>query len=150
MELFTGDIDLEGANGSVQNNNLVTEELTIPVGQGMGGVNTTAFVPYGNIKQVVGRVTQAPGNPGVCTQFDVCINADGNASLGDNIGTALNTTFSSLGDGDGNRSNPWGQNVPVEITVTTNADVDTSDMKIRLVVFYETFNLSIGNFSDYV
>ena len=138
VELFTGDIDLQGVNGSKQNNNHVTEEFTIVAGTGAGGVLTTAFIPAGRlVKRVVGRVIQAPG--GGATDFDACINGDGNKSLGDTIAVALNTTFDNLVDGDGNRSNPWGQQAAVAIKITTDNNVTGSDMIVRIVVFYEAF-----------
>ena len=137
------EMDLKGPAGSIQTLFHVTEEVTIAIGSGAGGVLSTAFVPAGSlVKRIMGRVILAPG--GGATDFDACINGDGNKSLGDTIAVALNTTFDNLVDGDGNRSNPWGQQVAVEIKTTTDIDVTGADMIIRYVVFYEGYTPPTG------
>lgn len=126
-------------NGGKSTITLAMEELTIGVGLGAGGVDTTAFIPEGcAIDYILYIVTQAPGSD--VDAFDACIKADGNQSIADNVASALNTKGNNIVDGDGNRTNPWGQGVAVEITVTTQnggapANVGTSDMKIRFEVY---------------
>jgi len=132
------DFRRNGNNGSYDDSKVVTEELTIPVGLGSGGVDTSAFVPdNANIKRICWIVSQAPG--GGAAQFNACLNGDGNGSIANNAAVTLGTHGNNLSAGDGNRSDPWGQAAPVEITVTTDLDVTVSDMKVRFVVFYSTF-----------
>ncbi|NOQ21623.1 MAG: hypothetical protein GQ565_03090 [Candidatus Aegiribacteria sp.] len=118
----------------------VHEEVTIPVAAG----NTPVVVSSGNlapansvIKAVAVRVTQAPG--GGATVVSVGRSGGGNTDeFIDDISTALGTTGNQVANSDGSLTYALMMNASADtFTVTTDADVTGSDMKIRIVVWYE-------------
>jgi hypothetical protein len=128
-----------GGKGAELGIKSITEELTISVGNGSGGVTTSGSLApaNSNIKGAVVRVTQAPG--GGATTLDVGVTGSGNLdALIDGVSTALNTTGTSPGNNDGTQL-PLVNASAATLTVTTDSDVTVSDMKVRIVVFYEQF-----------
>jgi hypothetical protein len=128
-----------GANGSQFEWKTIDEELTIAVGQGTGGVATSGSLAPSNslIMGVACRVTQAPG--GGATSWDLGITGSGNVDeLIDNQAVALGTTANSPADNDGTQL-PLANGSPTTLTLTTDANVTVSDMKVRIVVFYVRF-----------
>lgn len=118
----------------------VTEEVTIPVGEGNTPVVTSSsnLAPANSIiKAVAVRVTQAPG--GGATVVSVGRTNGGNTDeFIDDISTAVNTTGNSVANNDGAlvAEDMWNASADT-FDVTTDADVTDSDMKIRIVVWYE-------------
>lgn len=113
------------------------EEITIPVGQGAAGVNSAGnLVPENStIIGVSCRVTQAPG--GGATTLDVGRTGGGNLDeFIDGIATALGTTGTLAANHDAATIGPVLNAAADTVTLTTDANVTGSDMKVRVVVFY--------------
>lgn len=115
-----------------------TEEITVPVGQGAGGVwGAGAMNPQDTIiLGVVTRITQAPGGGATLVSLGRSVNIDeylddGTVGLGD--------TSNSAADGDGVNVGPFYCDDSRVMKVTTNANVTGSDMKIRVTTFYIRF-----------
>lgn len=131
-----GDYKQSAANGAALSVKSVAEEVTISVGQGSGGVATSGNLAPADslILAVTARVTDAPG--GGATTFDVGITGSGNPdALIDAVSTALNTQANSASDNDGTQL-PLANGTATTLTVTTDVDVTTDVMKVRLVVWY--------------
>jgi hypothetical protein len=112
------------------------EEVTIPVGQGAGGVATAGNLAPANslIFGAAVRVTDAPG--GGATELDVGITASGNQDeLIDGIAVALGTTGVSPTNNDGTQL-PIANGSATTLTLTTDANVTVDEMKVRVVVYY--------------
>jgi ATP-dependent protease HslVU (ClpYQ) peptidase subunit len=137
--LAWNNLSIGGSKGSFAGLKSITEELTIAVGQGAAGVTTSGNLAPANadIRSTVVRVTQAPG--GGATTFDVSVTGSANPDeLIDALSTALNTTGTSQANNDGTQL-PIQNGSATTLTVTTDANVTTSDMKVRIVTFYENF-----------
>jgi len=115
----------------------ISEIVTIPVGQGAGGIVTTANLAPNNstIISCVCRVTQAPG--GGATTIDIGRTGAGNLDeFIDGIATALGTTGTFAANHDVATIGPVLNAANDTLTITTDANVLVSDMKVRIVVFY--------------
>lgn len=127
----------EGDGGTRINLNDIGEILTIPVGQGAAGVVTTKNLAPANstILSVVCRITQQPG--GGATKLDIGRTGAGNLDeFIDGIGTALGTTGTFAANHDAITLGPILNEIDRTFTLTTDADVLVSDMKVRIIVFY--------------
>lgn len=114
----------------------VQEELTIPVGQGAAGVVTAANLAPANstIIGCVCRVTQAPG--GGATTIDIGRTGGGNLDeFIDGIATALGTTGTFAANHDAATVGPVLNAAVDTLTLTTDANVTGTDMKVRIVIF---------------
>jgi len=139
---FLDDLCLAGGDANFSNwgshdENLffckITEEITIPVGQGSAGVwGAKALYPHHIILGCVTRITQAPG--GGATQVSVGPAANTDEFL-QNGPVALGSTSISVDDGDGSQTGPFYHSGDNVIKVTTDADVTISDMKIRITTY---------------
>lgn len=113
----------------------ISELLTIGVGTGAAGVTTsTNMAPSGVIVGLSARVTQAPG--GGATTFSVGPTGGGNLDqFVQTASTALNTTAVYPTNGDGTTT-LWVQKTATTLTVTTDVNVSTSNMIVRLTTYY--------------
>jgi len=113
------------------------EEVTIPVGQGAAGVVSATTLVRANsiVLGVVCRVTQAPG--GGAATLDIGRTNGGNLDeFIDGIATALGTNGLSTANHDAATPYPV-LNGPVDtFTLTTDANVLVSDMKVRIYVYH--------------
>jgi len=126
-----------GSSGSLILNFQIAEELTIPVGQGAAGVVTAGNLALANctIIGVCVRVTQAPG--GGAATIDLGRQGCGNLDeFIDGIGTALGTTGTFAANHDAATLSSVLNAIDRKLTLTTDANVAISDMKVRIVVFY--------------
>lgn len=115
----------------------IVEVLTIPVGQGAAGIVTVGNLAPANstIIGVCCRVTQAPG--GGATTLDIGRTGAGNLDeFIDGIATALGTTGTFAANHDAATTGPVLNAIDRTLTLTTDANVLVSDMKVRIVVFY--------------
>jgi hypothetical protein len=138
--LLEGDFRKWGKNGSLCSLKALMEEVTISVGQGSSGIATALNLSPGNsrIKQVMTRITQAPG--GGATTLDVGRTSGGNLDeYADGTSVAIDATTIADNDGDGNTAMPHWNASDDTLTLTTDSDVTVSDMKVRVVVFYEEY-----------
>lgn len=133
-------VAFQSSSGSQITRKEIDEEVTIPVGSG----NTPVVVSSSNlapensvIKGVAVRVTQAPG--GGATVVSVGRTNGGNADeFIDDISTAAGTTGNSAANSDGTLTyTNMLQAAADTFDITTDADVTGTDMKIRIVVWYE-------------
>lgn len=124
-----------GPGGSGIVHRKTTEEITIPVGQGLAGINTVANLAIADsiIVAVLVRVQQAPG--GGATNFDVGRTGGNADEFIQNLAVALGTQGSSAADGDGVNAGPVHNAAANTFVVTTDANVTVSDMIIRIVVY---------------
>jgi hypothetical protein len=138
-ELLTPTI--HGSNGSKLEFGSLSEEVTVAIGTGSAGVNsTTNLVPPNCMMMgISARVTQAPG--GGATMFDVTITGSPDVDQYlDDVSTALNTTANSGADNDGSTLwEPCETATGKTLKITTDANVTGTDMKIRLVSYYAQF-----------
>ncbi len=137
--LSWNNFSIGGSKGSFLNAKSITEELTIPSGQGAAGVATSGNLApaNSNLKGVTARVTQAPGAG--ATIFDIGITGSGNQDeLMDGVSTAIDTTGTSPADNDGTQL-PLLNGSATTLTVTTDVNVTVVDMKLRIVTYYEEF-----------
>ena len=141
MDNYTsGDKVFNGASGTQFNTKSIAEEITIAVGAG----NTPAVATSGNLAPagslmtgVVWRVTQAPG--GGATTLDIGRTSGGNLDEFTDGASCdiLGETGTNLLNGDTAHTGTQ-RNVSADtLTFTTDADVTVSDMKVRVVVFYQ-------------
>lgn len=133
-------LGIGGGKASYRGYKSIAEEVTIAVGQGATGVNTSANLAPANsrIHQVMTRVTQAPG--GGATTLDAGRTNGGNTDeYTDGTAVALGTTTIADDDGDGVTAIPHWNSSADTIVLTTDANVTGTDMKVRVVVFYEEF-----------
>lgn len=113
------------------------EVLTIPVGQGAAGVVTVGNLARqdSTISALVCRVTQAPG--GGATTIDIGRTGGGNLDeFIDGIATALGTTGTFAANHDAATTGPVLNAVNDTLTLTTDANVIGTDMKVRITTFY--------------
>jgi len=124
------------SNQGIEFSACLTEEITIPVGQGAAGVVSAANMCRVDsiIQGVTGRVTQAPG--GGATTFDAGRNPVGPTEFAEDVSVALDTTFVSPTDGDGSNASPPYNDADRKIKITTDVNVTVSDMKVRITVWY--------------
>lgn len=135
-------MSIGGTRGSFAGLKSIAEEVTIAVGTGAGGVASSGNLAPANsrIRQVMTRVTQAPG--GGASTLDAGRTAGGNLDeYTDGTAVALNTTTIADDDGDGVTAMPHWNSAADTITLTTDVNVTVSDMKVRVVVFYEEFTV---------
>jgi len=138
---MVGDLRMEadvlhhGPHDEVASYSEISEEITIPIGQGAEGVLSVAdLCPADSIiVAVVGRVTQAPG--GGPTIWHCGRNPVGPYEFGNNIPVALGTTFISTTDSDGTHAGSFYNGTATKIEINCG-NVNTSDMKVRVTVFY--------------
>jgi hypothetical protein len=125
----------------------IYEEVTIPVGSGLDPVvvSSTNLAPANSIiKAVAVRVTQAPG--GGATTVSVGRSSGGNTDeFISAISTALGTTGNHIANNDGvlAAEDMWNATDDT-FTVSTDADVTGTAMKIRIVVWYEQVTAPVG------
>ncbi len=117
----------------------MSEEVTIPVGEGNTPVVTSVnnLAPVNSIiKAVAVRVTQAPG--GGATVVSVGRTGGNTDEFIDDISTALTTTGNSVANNDGALAaeDMWNASATT-FEITTDADVTDTDMKLRIVIWYE-------------
>ena len=129
-------IAFAGPNGELAKYARITEEVTVAVGLGVPGINSSTNLCPANsiILGVVCRITQAPG--GAAALFDLGRNPVGPEEFVSNSSTAVNSTYNVAADGDGSLAGPFYNDVARAIKVTTQTDVTISDMKVRITVFY--------------
>lgn len=121
----------------------ITEEVTIAVGQGAGGVATTISVPANSrILDAAARVTQAPG--GGATTLDVGRTAGDLDELIDGISTALDTTGTSVANHGPGVVFPLENPTANTLDLTTDANVTVSDMIARVTVWYREITPPTG------
>lgn len=128
---------ISGGNGSSYNYKTITEEVTIAVASGLGGVATAGNLApaYSLIRAIAFRVTQAPG--GGATELDIGITG---GDLDAYIDGASCDILGETGDfyTNGSVGAPiLHRAAATTLTLTTDANVTVSDMKIRVVVWYE-------------
>lgn len=113
-----------------------SEEVTIPVGQGMAGVLSVNSLCRDDsiILGVVGKVTQAPG--GGATTLDIGRNGGNTDEFADGIAVALDTLIISIADGDGVLTGPFYSTADAKLVFTTDANVTVTDMKVYVTIFY--------------
>ena len=143
----TGTLTMLGTSSILRINNsgkgwidfrVIAEEVTIPVGSGLDPVvvSTTNLAPASSIIDMVAvRVTQAPG--GGATTLDVGRTGGNTDEFIDGIGTSLGTTGNCVDDGDGTLTGPVFNSTAGTLTLTTDADVTGTAMKVRVVVWYK-------------
>jgi len=130
------ELKLTGTNASYASIKTISEEVTIGVGSGSGGVATSGnLAPAGAlIFGVAARITDAPG--GGATTVDIGITGAGNPNaLIDVMATALDTIKVSAGGNDGTQL-PLMNGSATTLTLTTDGDVTGNEMKVRVVVYY--------------
>lgn len=113
-----------------------SEEVTIPVGQGMAGVlSLNSFCREDSIVLgIVGKVTQAPG--GGATTLDIGRNGGNTDEFADGIAVTVDTPIISIADGDGVITAPFYCTADAKLVFTTDANVTGTDMKVYITVFY--------------
>ncbi len=128
-------LQIYSGGGGVLSKAYVMEEVTIPVGQGAGGVLSSADLCPANsvLLGIAGRVNQAPGGGASLLNVGRAGNID---EFADDIAVALGTQFTSPTDGDGDNPGPVFNAADTKMTLTTDANVTGTDMKVRIVVFY--------------
>lgn len=111
------------------------ELITVAVGSGAAGVDsTTNLCESGIIVAVGARVTQAPG--GGATTFGVGCKGSGNSDqFISAVSTVLDTTGAYPANGDGTNT-VWVQKTADKMTITTDSNVTTTDMKVRVCPYY--------------
>lgn len=128
-----------GANGSSIRRQTATEEILVPVGSGLGGVDSLSqLVPAGcNIAGAAAFVTVAPG--GGASVFNLGRKSAGNADELVQTASCVNRgdAADSFSDNDGTQL-PLLNQTADKLTIFTDANVTVSDMKIRVVVWYDT------------
>lgn len=124
------------SNGETVSMRLRTEEITIPVGQGMAGVISAAqmFQPQNIILLVYARVTQAPG--GGATWFSVYRTGTPADEVIFQQAVAVDGVFDSSEHSDGTHDGPFHNAASVTLTIVTDANVTVSDMKVRVGIAY--------------
>jgi hypothetical protein len=133
-------MDFGGDGGEAKyTTKMISELVTIPVGSGnTPTVDSAANLAPANsiIKAVVVRVTQAPG--GGATVVSVGRKGGNEDEFIDDISTALATTGNSVANNDGvlTAADMWNATAS-KFTITTDADVTGTDMKIRIAVWYD-------------
>jgi hypothetical protein len=133
----SGGLVFNGSYGSSCSYLRTTEEVTIPVGSGLDPVvvSTSNMAPASSIIEMVTvRVTQAPG--GGATTLDVGRTGGNTDEFIDGIATSLGTTGNCVDDGDGTLTGPVFNSTAATLTLTTDADVTGTAMKVRIVVWY--------------
>jgi len=134
------DMIVEEARGGRLFSAKITEEVTIPIGQGAAGVWGAEAMNPGPaiILSVMSRITQAPG--GGATLLDIGRWGPGNPDEYLSNGTVnLGDTSDSATDGDGVNAGPVYQDIDTVLLYTTNNNVTISDMKVRLTTYYMEF-----------
>jgi len=113
-----------------------TEEVTIPVGQGMAGVLSANSLCRDDsiVLGLVGKVTQAPG--GGATALDIGRNGGNTDEFADGIAVAVDTPIISIADGDGALTGPFYCTADAKLVFTTDANVTGTDMKVLVTIFY--------------
>jgi hypothetical protein len=116
------------------------EEVTIPVGQGAGGVVTTANMAPANslIMGVAFIVTDAPG--GGATTLDIGRTSGGNLDefIDGAACASLNQTGTFFSNHEAGVIAPIMNTTAQTLTLTTNSNVTVNNMKVRVVVWYYT------------
>jgi len=109
--------------------------ITIPVWSGnTPAVESTIQIPADAVVfGVTCRVTTAPG--GGATTLDIGRTGGNTDEFVDGISTALGTTGTSSSDGDGTFAGPLVNASATTVTLTTDADVTGSDMKVRVQIY---------------
>lgn len=113
------------------------EIIIIPVGQGAAGIVTAGNLAPADstILGVVCRVIQAPG--GGATTLDIGRTGAGNLDeFIDGIGTVLGTTGTFAANHDAITTGPIFNEIDRTLTLTTDANVLVSDMRVRVELFY--------------
>jgi hypothetical protein len=128
-------LETKGASFGIQSQ---TEELTIGVGAGAGGVATTMTVPSGTMLiSAAFYVTQAPG--GGAATFTAGVTGGAADGLANGCSTAASAAVTSWANTTGGTlTAPLVVRTASTITVTTNANVTGSAMKVRVVISYLT------------
>lgn len=124
---------------SIINTDWICEELTIPVGQGGSGVNTTIQVPNEcDVIEVSAVVSKSPGGGALTFNLARTSNANVDEFLS-GISTTLNTSASKKqGDGD-NTPMPIYNSAADTLVLTTNNNVTISEMKVKLCIYYRQY-----------
>lgn len=128
-----------GSNTSFLLSDVLFEEVTVPVGSGLDPVvvSSSNLCPANStIKAVAVRVTQAPG--GGATTVSVGRTSGNIDEFIDAISTALGTTGNHIANNDGDLTveDMWNAAANT-LTISTDADVTGTAMKIRIVVWYD-------------
>lgn len=131
-----------GGNGSLIEIKSISEEVTIPVGSGAAPVVETSgnLAPANSlILGVAFRVTDAPG--GGATTVDIGRTGGGNLDefIDGSSCDGLGETGNSAANHDAATTGPLYNTTAATLTLTTDADVTGSDMKVRVTVYYILF-----------
>jgi len=133
----SGFFSKKGSYSSRVQTHHVYEFLTIPIGQGAAGVVTAGNLAPAN-STMIGccvRVTQAPG--GGATTIDIGRTGGGNLDeFIDGIATVLGTTGTFAANHDAATIGPVFNVADDTLTLTTDANVLVTDMKVRIITFY--------------
>ena len=129
-----------GRNNSQLHHHKASEQLTIAIGTGAAGVNTVANLAPANsiINAIAVRVTQAPG--GGATEFDLGRTGGNLDEFIDGLAVALGTQGTSAANSDGVNPGPVHNAANNTFTLTTDANVTVSDMKVRICVYSREIN----------
>jgi hypothetical protein len=133
------EMTIGGGKGSYLGIKSITEEVTVSVGTGSAGVTTSGNLApaNSNIKGIAVKVTQAAGSGALSA--DIGITGSGNQDeLIDAMDVTSLTSQVSPGGNDGTQL-PIQNGSATTLTITTDFDVGTSDLKIRIVTYYEEF-----------
>jgi hypothetical protein len=137
--LAWNEMTIGGGKGSYLGIKSITEEVTIAIGTGSGGVATSGNLApaNSNIKGIAVKVTQAAG--GGALAADIGITGSGNQ---DELIQLMDVTSTnsqvSPGGNDGTQL-PIQNGGATTLTITTDFDVTVTDLKIRIVTYYEEF-----------
>jgi len=132
-----GGLELFGIeHGEAISLRMLSEEITIGVGNGLAGVVSVAnmFQVSSIIEMIYARVTQAPG--GGATWFSVHRTGAPGVEFIFQSGVALGTLTDSMKDNDGTLDGPSFNDTTATLTIYTDADVTVSDMKVRIGILH--------------
>jgi hypothetical protein len=139
--LAWNNVSIGGGKGSYLGIKSITEEVTISVGTGSTGVATSGNLAPANsiIFGATARITQDAGSGALAV--DIGVTGSGNQDeLIDALDvTTLGNTGSSPAGNDGTQLPIATGSSDTTLTLTTDFDVGTSDLKVRVVVFYCQF-----------
>ncbi len=139
LRLRWNDLSVGASKGAFAGIKSITEEVTVAIGTGAGGVASAGNLAPANalILSAVFRVTQAPG--GGATLLDIGRTGGGNldelidGASCDVLGEAGNTVADRAAD---TTQLPIANPAAATLTLTTDANVTGTDMKVRVAVFY--------------
>lgn len=119
----------------------ISEIVTIPVGSGAAGVASTSNLwPAGLILSTGFKVVEAPGGGAATIDIGVTAGADQDRLIDGLSCDVINENGVSPQDGDGNTAYPAYNKTATTLTLTTNANVLVSRMRVLVETVYLEFN----------